>query len=249
MERVDNERKFHDQLAKRGFIDRSLLRRMACGFYDKEIVWAPVWQNIGDLSGKVVLDFGCGAGDFSLYLAGRGAIVHGIDISEELISMAERSIAGSDYHVEFFVSDAHRTEFPDHFFDFVFGNGILHHLDLETAYNELARILKPTGKAFFMEPLARHPAVRLVRRLTPRARSIDERPLTLHDINLAEGFFKEVLQEEYFLLSVAAAPLYLMSARIGKFAIRVLHGIDRFVFTLAPRSREYAWITLLTLVR
>lgn len=45
--------------------------------------------------------------------------------------------------------DAHHLEFPDRTFDIVFGTGILHHLDLETAVREIARVLKDDGEMVF----------------------------------------------------------------------------------------------------
>ena len=43
-----------------------------------------------DLSGKRVLDAGCGPGQFSIELAQRGASVLGIDISSNLIEIAKK---------------------------------------------------------------------------------------------------------------------------------------------------------------
>ena len=45
-----------------------------------------------DLSGKRVLDAGCGPGQFSIELAQRGASVLGIDISSNLIEIAKKRL-------------------------------------------------------------------------------------------------------------------------------------------------------------
>ena len=45
----------------------------------------------------------------------------------------------------FQIMDAHHLEFPDDTFDIVFGTGILHHLDFETALREIFRVLKKDG--------------------------------------------------------------------------------------------------------
>src|SRR5207245_1662924 len=48
---------------------------------------------LGDVSGKRVLDFGCGSGEKALLLARRGARVAGIDISTSLLAVAVRRFA------------------------------------------------------------------------------------------------------------------------------------------------------------
>ncbi|MBI1373984.1 MAG: methyltransferase domain-containing protein [Phycisphaera sp.] len=56
-----------------------------------EVLWPTVSALLGDLSGKRVLDFGCGPGQFSVLMRRQGAgHVHGIDESIELIRAAQR---------------------------------------------------------------------------------------------------------------------------------------------------------------
>ncbi|KAB7615535.1 class I SAM-dependent methyltransferase [Amylibacter sp. SFDW26] len=58
-------------------------------------------EALGDLSGKCVLDVGCGAGTTSRALAARGAIVTGADISSDLLDVArERG------HANYIMADA-----------------------------------------------------------------------------------------------------------------------------------------------
>jgi len=49
--------------------------------------------------------------------------------------------------------NAEELKFADDYFDIVCGGAILHHLDLNKALSEIARVLKPDGKAIFVEPL------------------------------------------------------------------------------------------------
>ena len=74
--------------------------------------------------------------------------------------------------------DGHNLKYENNKFDLVIGNGILHHLDAETALSSIHRVLKPGGRLIFREPLADNPLLKLFRFLTPKARTIDELPFS-----------------------------------------------------------------------
>lgn len=58
----------------------------------------------GILPGAEILDAGCGTGRYSIELARRGYIVHGVDLSPELIEVARRAM-GSTGGVSFAIAD------------------------------------------------------------------------------------------------------------------------------------------------
>ena len=89
-------------------------------------------------------------------------------------------------------------------FDYVFGNGILHHLDLDKAYLEIARVLKPGGKAYFMEPLLGHPLVQVFRWATPGRRTADEKPMDFAAIESARSAGLHPVCRTHYLAAVAA---------------------------------------------
>jgi SAM-dependent methyltransferase len=138
---------------------------------------------LGDVSGQRVVDFGCGSGANSVLLAGRGAHVWAVDISEDLVRIGQRRLAvnGRAGGAQFIVGSAHDLPLPDGSVDVVFGIAILHHLDLRLVSREVRRVLKPGGRAIFQEPVRNSAVVRFVRRLIPyHAPDISpyERPLT-----------------------------------------------------------------------
>jgi SAM-dependent methyltransferase len=250
LDRIKREQEFFDELVVEGSTTGSLLDRFSKAFYEKGTagrLWSPVWQTI-NLKGSVVLDYGCGVGDFSLLLARHGARVYGIDISSKLIEQARASVEGSGLNgcaPEFLVGDAHRAPFEDSSFDYVFGNGALHHLDLSKACAEIARLLKPGGKAVFQEPMYYHPLLWTLRRLTPKTHTADERPLSLADFEQMRKGFSVCTHREHFLFAVFAAPAHLLGRR---FAQSVIGGIDRFdgiVMRAIPALRRFAWLTVL----
>ena len=138
---------------------------------------------LGDVAGRRVLDFGCGSGANTALLAHRGAHVWGLDISEDLIRLAQRrmEVSGRGGGASFIVGSAHELPFPDDSIDVVFGMAILHHLDLKLVAREVHRVLKPGGRAIFQEPVRNSRLLRFVRSLIPyHAPDISpyERPLT-----------------------------------------------------------------------
>lgn len=161
--------------------------------------------------GGVVLDYGCFTGDLYQQLAPHQPLrIVGIDISTQGIETA-RARFGSG--AEYLVMDAHRTSFAAATFDLVVGRSILHHLDWEVAIREVSRILKPGGVAVFTEPLGGNPAAKLIRRLTPRARTKDERPLEREQILFADRVIGSGQHRFGNLISV---PLAMMTSLVLK---------------------------------
>ncbi len=104
-----------------------------------------------------VLDFGCGKGDRAVDLLAHGVTVDGIDISESYVAEAAASARASGFpeaRFRFVAGDAHALPYADGAFDLVVGEGILHHLELDTALAEVHQVLRPGGRAVFFEPLA-----------------------------------------------------------------------------------------------
>lgn len=249
-DRLVREKEFFDDLVIEGSATRSLLDRFSYGFYEKGDegrLWAPIWRSI-DLRGSTVLDYGCGNGEFSRILAGRGAHVVGIDISPKLIEYARFSASSMGLNgltPQFMVGDAHCTPFADNSFDYVVGNGALHHLDLEKAYAEIARILKPGGRAIFMEPMYYHPLLWTLRRLTPKTHTEDEKPLAFADLRRAERWFRSCSHREHFLLAVCFAPAHLLGKRIALAVLGGIDGFDQWLMRLFPPMRRFAWLAML----
>lgn len=246
--RIEREREFHDSLAQNEFGDRRLINRLSSSFYSKaehSPIWGPVWTSV-DLRDKRVLDYGCGDGGFSFTLVKRGARVEGIDISPALVELASTKIPNGAI-ANFSARDAHDTGFPDAAFDYVFGNGILHHLELTRAYREVARVLKPGGKAFFMEPMAHHPLAILMRKATPAARSVDEMPLTVEEVQLAKQYFSECRYTGHYVFAVLVAPVHLASEGAAFWLVRTIDRMDRSLIGAFPKLGRYAWQTMLEL--
>lgn len=102
------------------------------------------------LSGQAVLDFGCGAGGISLFLARRfsPASVTGYDVEMPVIRKAQADAAevGLEHRVRFVQSPPGPLPFADSTFDVVFSkDAIVHVPDKEWLFREFFRVLKPGG--------------------------------------------------------------------------------------------------------
>jgi ubiquinone/menaquinone biosynthesis C-methylase UbiE len=94
--------------------------------------------------GTRVLDVATGPGYVARKAAMRGAVVVGIDFSEEMIAKARA--ADTDGEIAFEVGDAENLSFEDGCFDAVVMNfGVLHLAQPEKAFSEAHRVLKPGG--------------------------------------------------------------------------------------------------------
>jgi len=102
------------------------------------------------------LEIGAGTGYFTLNLLRAGVVREAVatDISPGMLRRLRDSAAGLGMDVETAACEAAELPFEDDSFDLVFGHAVLHHLpDLDGAFREFARVLRPGGVvAFCGEP-------------------------------------------------------------------------------------------------
>lgn len=95
--------------------------------------------------GQRILDVGCGTGNFSVKLAEKGAVVTGIDLSEEMLAIA-RDKSG-ELPITYKHMDLYQLDFQDNSFDAIFSMAAFEFVkEPERALSELFRVLKPGGK-------------------------------------------------------------------------------------------------------
>ncbi|MBW3593180.1 MAG: methyltransferase domain-containing protein [Actinobacteria bacterium] len=98
----------------------------------------------GDLSGRRVLDVGCGTGSFAAALAERDAEVWGVDASEEMLAQAwGRGLPRE----RFLHARAEELPFEDASFERAVMRLVLHQVERRPALRELARVLASAGRA------------------------------------------------------------------------------------------------------
>ncbi len=245
--RVESEESFHDRIAVESEDSYSIYYR----FDVTKDMREAMFDQIGDLGDKLVLDFGCGSGWFSVFLAQRGAKSIGIDISRNLLRNAVRAAEKNDVEerVLFCHMNAENMALQTDQFDFIIGNAILHHLDLEKAIHEIHRVLKPGGVAYFIEPMAYNPLVNLYRRFTPDRRTVDERPFTRADINLFKKKFERSRFEFHHFFSLLAFFWLVVIKSDGMFVrtFNLFKKLDRLLINRLPGLKLFSWIVFLRL--
>jgi ubiquinone/menaquinone biosynthesis C-methylase UbiE len=102
------------------------------------------------------LEIGAGTGYFTLNLLRAGVVREAVatDISAGMLQALQASAARLQLPVETERCEAESLPFDDDSFDLVFGHAVLHHLpDLDAAFREFRRVLRPGGRvAFCGEP-------------------------------------------------------------------------------------------------
>jgi ubiquinone/menaquinone biosynthesis C-methylase UbiE len=95
------------------------------------------------------LELGAGTGFFSLNLKQAGVLdeVHVTDLSPGMVEAARANAEKLGFSVEGRVADAERIPYDDNTFDVVVGHAVIHHIpDVELAFGEMLRVLKPGGR-------------------------------------------------------------------------------------------------------
>jgi ubiquinone/menaquinone biosynthesis C-methylase UbiE len=99
-------------------------------------------------AGEQVLDLACGTGNTALMARARGAAVTGLDLTPELLAVAQKRAAEEEYSdITWKVGDAEDLPFPDGTFDVVVSScGLMFAPDQQQVANEVARVTKPGGR-------------------------------------------------------------------------------------------------------
>jgi SAM-dependent methyltransferase len=239
-ERAEREREFWNEARSSGESARARVVKYYAVGHERLASYEALLTECAK-QGMRMLEIGCSTGRTAVSLAAAGAQVVGVDISDVAIEEA-RSNTDSRLAIQFVVADASRLPFEDASFDVIFGSAVVHHLDVKSFSLEAARVVRPGGKAVFLEPVGHNPAIRIYRRLTPHARTRDERPLLQRDINTLASPWSSCKATPFDLTTLLAVPL--RNVRFFETALKALRATDQWLFRI-PFLRRNAWFVLL----
>jgi 2-polyprenyl-3-methyl-5-hydroxy-6-metoxy-1,4-benzoquinol methylase len=148
-----------------------------------------------------VLEIGCAEGEGIDYLVKKTGVKGlGIDLSQLFIDVAKQNYERADltYEVADFNNPASFTgEMQYGKFDYVIGNGILHHLyyNLDQSLLNLHKLLKPNGKIIFIEPNIYNPYVALIFKIPYLRKKAFLEP---DEMAFSASFIKQKLKDAHF---------------------------------------------------
>ena len=147
---LDVNRRYHDVAA----LDYDSKWGVDFGEVGRTQVLGKVEKLLGPRPGPFArsLEIGCGTGYFTLNLIQEGVIESGVctDVSPGMLDALRANAARLGLEVETFACDGAALPFEDAGFDLVLGHAVLHHLpELERAFAEFARVLRPGGVLLF----------------------------------------------------------------------------------------------------
>jgi ubiquinone/menaquinone biosynthesis C-methylase UbiE len=220
-------------------------------------------DSLGDVRDKRILALGAGSGELSVFLAQKGAEVVVADISYYMCAVTmelARTHRVSD-RVRVVTTAAEFMALPSAFFDLVFAENVLHHLDLDRALPEICRVLKENGKSVLIEPLGHNPILNLFRCLSPGIRTESEQPMRMRDIRKTAGFFSRCRHREFHLTTLMLYVWFYAVERSDPNKVRYwekivceaeryrrpfefLYAIDKILLTVFPFLKKHCRMTV-----
>jgi ubiquinone/menaquinone biosynthesis C-methylase UbiE len=175
-----------------------------------------------------ILDFGCGIGVTEIFIRDSfsNSIIFGLDTSQDSITEAEK-LGLPD--VNFMMLKSSAFPFEDNYFDLIYSNGTLHHMEHDCHHSvlqEMLRVLKKGGDIFIFENNPFNPLMMRAMKNNP----FDKEAKVVYPNNLSNnlknaGFRLNAVQYYFFF------PHFLKFLRVTeKYLSRVPLGAQYFIW-------------------
>ena len=128
--------KIHSSRVWGGYPSEHVIRFFARNYYSKE------------RSKVTILDFGCGGGAHTWYLAREGFDVYAFDGSEYAVENAKKKLSLENLRADFRVCDGLNADYKENFFDAILDNVCIYANridDIRCMYKKARSFLKPGG--------------------------------------------------------------------------------------------------------
>ena len=202
-------------------------------------------RGMGDIRGKELLDFGCGMGEESMYLASLGALVTAIDISRVGVGVAAKRAEFNNLPLKTQVTDCLKSGLPSGSFDVIHCLGVLHHIGLEKGLIEAHRLLRRGGRMVLAEHISTSPLVEALRRRFGSDKTTeDEGPVPLSDLLSmpAKVGFRVDDYSQY-------AIFYRLRSMVPTFGSVFFQKVDHALLTVLPPLKRLSGCAVLSLTK
>jgi 2-polyprenyl-3-methyl-5-hydroxy-6-metoxy-1,4-benzoquinol methylase len=193
-------------------------------------------------SGKRVLEIGCGTGLFTELMAVSGANILAVDISPDLLEIAQKRNL-PDEHVEFRLMSFEDGDI-DEPFDAIVGSSILHHLDIPIALNRIFELLVPGGVIAFAEPNMLNPQIWAERNIPAIRRRLHVSP---DETAIVRRKLARELTHTGFT-DIHIRNVDWLHPRTPKSMIRIVHRVG-LILEQIPLLREFSGSVLIKAIR
>ena len=238
------EKDFHDELA----LHIPIPNAIDIGYWERPL-WQYIESIIGDVSGKRILDVGCGFGREAILFALGGAIVHGIDLSEKSILRASELAERLRVSATFQVDNIDLIEYGEEYFDVIFCRATLHHLpDPVETLKRLCHFVRVGGLMIAQEPRSENPIAQVGRKFFNPS-TATEHPFREGELETIFGKVFDTVNVKYFFVSTPLCFTFekipiLQNVKLSNLLFACLHKIDGALFR-GPLLKKYAWIEII----
>jgi ubiquinone/menaquinone biosynthesis C-methylase UbiE len=198
--RLKQEKVFHDRWAATINIDGIEVDNTFEGATAPENRF--ILSRLGDVTGKYLLDLGCGAGENSVYFARKGARCVAGDFSAGMVEVARCLAQRHGVEISARTINAMDIDFSDKTFDIVYAANLLHHVDTKKSLNEIHRVLKPGGVACLWDPLKHNPLINIYRKMATEVRTPVEQPLDIRVVEIFKKMFSNVEYDTFWFATL-----------------------------------------------
>lgn len=172
-------------------------------------------KQLGDITGKSILDVGAGLCESSVYFAIKGAEVTATDLSPEMLLKGEQLAELHGVSIQTIHSPAEDLVKVGNQYDIIYAANLLHHLEDKSKFlNAIQQLLKPGGVFVSWDPVRYNPVIYVYRRMAMKVRTPDENPLGFADLQLIRQFIPETKVRFFWFSALALFLKYFLLDRV-----------------------------------
>lgn len=185
-----------------------------------------VLNQIRDFKGKKILDIGRGDGALTNLISKKGAVIIGIDVSDESIKFAKEKTK-NHINIDFIKASAYHLPFKNNFFDYVLCSDVIEHLlKPKKMLAEIKRVYNGKGKVIISTPL----------RLTKEP--FDK----MHVCEFFEPDFRKIIGKYFDEIQIIKShPLIFMELQNRYHLIKIIFNFLNLLFKYNPFENTKGW--------